>query len=180
MENALRHVRRRRNRFSNTSNSIFLRVGLTTMKDRATDKNHGWLLFRVAVLMIAVFQARSWPRSIGGNFSKPNWVTCFILIGFAAFGILFVAFTQRLNPWSSDKWRRPSWFSSPFAFGQPLLIFDLAAYYFLVLGTASFVLEMISIPRTWAWGLPLSVGIGAWLGVRLCISVFKDKFENWG
>ena len=141
-------------------------------------KKRGWLFFRIAVLIMAALLARSFPRQMGGDFTRPNWVTFFVLIGFAAFGVCFVTSLQRSNPWSPDQWRRPSWLSSPFSFGQPLLIFDLAAYCFLVLGTTSLVLEIISTPRIWAWELPLSIGIGAWLGVRLCISMFREKFDN--
>lgn len=148
------------------------------MGGHGREKANGWLLFRVVVLAIAIFQARGWPESVGGNFTRLNWATFFILIGFTAFGVVFVAFVQRSNPWSPTRWRKPSWFASPFVFGQPVLIFDLAAYYFLVLGVASFAWEMTSTPRVWAWGLPLSVGIGAWLGVRLCRSLLRERFDN--
>lgn len=141
-------------------------------------KKRGWLLFRIAALIIAASQARSFPRQLGGDFTRPNWVTLFVLIGFVAFGVVFVTSLQRSNPWSPEQWRRPSWLSSPFSFGQPLLIFHFAAYYLLVLGTSCLVLETISAPRIWAWELPLSIGIGAWLGVRLCIPVFREKFDN--
>ncbi|MDA8093980.1 MAG: hypothetical protein M0T84_08730 [Betaproteobacteria bacterium] len=148
------------------------------MTNGATEKKRGWLFFRIAVLLIAVFQAKSFPGKLGGDFTRANWTTFFVLICVVAFGVLFVTSLQRSNPWSPQQWRRPSWFSSPFSFGQPLLIFDFAAYYFLVLGGLSLVLEVTSTPKTWAWELPLSVGIGAWLGVRICISVFREKFQN--
>lgn len=142
----------------------------------AQDTNkRNWLMLRFAILIIAMFQARSFSNSLNGDFSNANWVTFFVLIGIVAFGVVFVLSLQAANPLAPSQWRRPSWFISPFALREPLLMFDFAAYYFLVLGTVSFVFGINANPRNWAWEIPLSVGIGAWIGVRFCVYTFRDR-----
>lgn len=137
-----------------------------------------WLIIRIAILIVAMVQAQSFSSSLNGDFSKANWTTFFVLIGFVAFGILFVISIQAKNPFAPSHWHRPSWFSNPFAFRQPLVTFDMAAYYFLVLGVVSAIFGVKSNPQSWAWEIPLSVGIGAWIGVRLCLAVFSERLSD--
>lgn len=139
---------------------------------------HIWLILRIAVLVAAMFQARSFVSHLNGDFSKANWVTFFVLIAVVALGVFFVISLQAANPFAPRQWRRPSWFSNPFVLGQPLVIFDFAAYYFLVLGVVSAILGTAVSPPNWAWEIPLSVGVGAWIGVRLCLAAFRERLGD--
>lgn len=137
-----------------------------------------WFLFRIVSLVVAFVQGIYFSNSLTGDFSKPNWITFFVLIGFVAFGIFFVISIQVKNPFAPQRWHRPSWFANPFVIGQPLIAFDLAAYYFLVVGVVSACFGINSIPKNWAWEIPLAIGIGAWLGVKFVLSTFSDKFSE--
>jgi len=138
----------------------------------------GWLVLRLAILIAAMLQARSFVTSLDGDFSAANWATFFVLIAFGAFGVFFVIALQSVNPMAPHLWRRPSWFSSPFDFRQPLLVLDLGAHYFLILGLASMISGLMGSPKNWAWEIPLSVGIGAWIGVRMCLVAFRERFAD--
>jgi hypothetical protein len=136
-----------------------------------------WLIFRIVTLLTSAFQAQSLSTSMEGDFSKANWATFFILIGFSAFGIYFATSIQTINRFSPPQWDKPSWYSNPFKFGQPLSAFDLASYCLLIIGIISAFFGMKSSPPSYAWEIPLSAGIGAWIGVRICLMVFSDRFK---
>ena len=140
--------------------------------------SHRWLYLRIAILIAAMIQARSFAASLNGDFSHANWTTFFVLIGFGAFGVLFVIGLQSVNPMAPRQWRHPSWFSSPFELRQPLLALDFGSYYFLVLGTVSMIWGLAASPTNWAWEIPLATGIGAWIGVRLTTLVFRERFAD--
>lgn len=142
------------------------------------DSHKLWFLLRIALLAVALIHGVYFTETISGDFSKPVWSFFFEMIGIVAVSVFCVTLFQLPRQASDVKWAKPSWFSNPFQFRQALSIFDLASYYFLVLGLGCFAIGLSHNPQNWAWELPLSIGLGALLGVRLVLLVFKDRFEE--
>jgi hypothetical protein len=81
---------------------------------------------------------------------------------------------------SEDKWQRPSWFLNPLNYKQPLQFFDAASYYVFALAAGCAFFGLSASPVSWAWELPLSVGLGLWIGVRFSLIAFKESIEPAG
>jgi hypothetical protein len=93
--------------------------------------------------------------------------------------ILFVVGLQAVNPWSASVWRRPSWCLNPFQAKEPLQFFHLGAFHFMAGGVVGLAAALFRGPA----GVPLAVsliaiGCGIWLGVRLCMVVFRRKMQT--
>lgn len=150
-----------------------LMSGITSMEK----KKPLWVVLRVVILLLGLLQSRTFLESMGGEFSKPSWSFPFVMVGLVSIGILFIFFIQTTNPRSVDKWYKPSWFRNPLNYKQPLQLFNLAAFYFLSVGVGCLFIGLRREPTSWAWEFPMAIGCGAWLGVRLCVLVFSDRFE---
>ncbi|WP_281849292.1 hypothetical protein [Dyella sp. GSA-30] len=137
-----------------------------------------WLFLRIVLLVVALIHSVYFVKTLPGDFSRPFWPFFFEMIGIVAVSVFGVTFFQLPKQASDVRWAKPSWFANPFRLRQALPIFDLAAYYFLVLGLGCLAIGLSREPRNWALELPLSIGIGAFLGVRVVLMVFKDRFED--
>lgn len=145
--------------------------------DPANGKSPIWLGARIAMLFLGMWQSSRLFRSMHGDFSKPSWQFALIMICLVAFGILLVFFIQTINPSSPSRWYKPSWFRNPFNYKQPLQLFDMGAFYFLATGLGCLSLGANDVQFKWLWELPTSIGIGMWLGTRLCVLVYSDRFQ---
>lgn len=94
--------------------------------------------------------------------------------GFMAFGVIFAVSLNR----STEKWSRLTWSSRPFDRDQPLVFFDFGSYCLLAHGAGSAIKGLLSTPASWSWEIPVSGAVGVWLGVRLCMLIFKSRIES--
>jgi hypothetical protein len=132
-----------------------------------------WLVARIVLLAVALLSADAFIRTMPGNFSQPSWPFLFELIGIVAFGVVFVLSLQKVNP-RAPPLRVPRWTDNPFVPLNPLSVFHFNALLFISLGIGCLVLGLLRTPRSWVWELPLGIGIGAWIGVKLMSSYIKD------
>lgn len=144
------------------------------MKDNAKI----WFLLRIALLVVALIHSVYFVKTLPGDFSRPTWPFFFEMVGIVAISVFCVTFFQLPKQESDVRWTKPSWFANPFRARQALSLFDLAAYYFVVLGLGCLVIGLSREPRNWAWELPMSIGIGALLGVHIVLMIFKGRFED--
>jgi len=142
------------------------------------DNTKIWLLLRIILLVASLDYSFYFIETLPGNFSKPAWPFFFEMIGIVAISVFCLTFFQLPKQTSGEKWIKPSWFANPFRLGQALSGFDLAAYCFLALGLGCLAIGLSREPKNWAWELPLSIGVGALLGVRAVLRVFSDRFED--
>ena len=126
-----------------------------------------WLWLRITAVGLSFLSARWSLSQMSGDFSRPSVLFAIILTGFCAFGVAFVWLLQKMNPWSSATWQRPSWSASPFTMHAPLQLFHLGGWCSVATGLGGLVFDLFVQPRDWAWEVPLSAGVGILLGVRL-------------
>lgn len=136
-----------------------------------------WFGVRVIVLLLGLLQAQYFMTSLSGDYSKPSWKFAIVMTCAVTFGMLFIFFIQSSNPQAAPRWYKPSWFRNPFDYKQPLQLFHLGAFYFLMTGAGCFLLGISHSEVKWLWELPAVIGCSFWLGVRLCVIVFRDKFQ---
>lgn len=111
--------------------------------------------------------------------SNLGWSACPVLLLVCPIMILFVVGLQAANPLSAPVWRRPSWSLNPFQPKEPLQFFHLGAFHSM----AGWVVGLAAAVFRGPAGVPLalsliSIGCGIWLGVRLCMIVFKRKMQS--
>lgn len=111
--------------------------------------------------------------------SNVNWVACLLIFLFGPLAILFLVGIQAINPYSAKVWCKPSWDINPFLFRQPLQFFHLGAYHFIAGGIVGcltlFYRDKEAAPLAVSL---LSVGVGVWLGVQLCVFIFRKKMRG--
>ncbi len=93
--------------------------------------------------------------------------------------LLFVISIQAVNPWSDEKWLRPTHGCNPFRLGNPLLFFHFGAYWFGAIGIGFLLSALWNGVYAVALGVFMLLGAVATLaGVRLSMLVFKSKMAD--
>jgi hypothetical protein len=126
-----------------------------------------WIAIRIATLVLAFFSAGPFIRSLPGDFSRPSWSFLAVMIVVVAVSVALLLGLQKVNPLSSALWKRPRWADSPFTWREPLAYMHFSALLFIALGLGCLLAGLMKSPRSWAWELPIGIGVGAWLGVRV-------------
>jgi hypothetical protein len=108
----------------------------------------------------------------------PSWSFVAAIVGFAALGIPFVLSLQFVRRSPGVKWSRPSWrVLDP---RQPLQIFDYSGWLFITLGLSVAAYTAWIGSNNFLFVLPLLVGVGVLVGVRLSILMFRSKLLEQG
>jgi len=143
-----------------------------------TARNWLWLCFRIALLAVGLLQGPRFVAQFGSaGFLKPSWVFPIKMIGIISSAIVVLIGIQASKV-TEKKWPRPSWFENPFGLDRPVSIFEVGAYYFLAAGISSALVGFNSTPKTWAWELLVSIGVGLWLGTHACLIAYRNRFET--
>jgi hypothetical protein len=139
-----------------------------------------WLLVRICWVALGIFQSGWFLRALASDdFSRPSLTFLFeisAIVAIALFVLLGIQAARRREI-TESKWLRPSWLENPFRYDQPILLFDAGSYYFLALALGCAFLGLSKTPTNWAWELPLSIGCGLWVGVRLVLIAFRTSFK---
>lgn len=133
-----------------------------------------WVAVRIAILAIPFFGAGALVRSMSGDFSRPSWSFFAELAGIIAAGTATVLGAQKFNPSFEFSWQKPRWSESPFI-REPLAILHFGACALIASGLGCLIYGLLSTPRNWAWQIPMSAGIGGWIGVRLLCEPKKAR-----
>lgn len=137
-----------------------------------------WTFIRIALLVIAAVFAPFTLSRVNGDFSHPSILFFLGMTGFGIFSVIFSIGIQYKNPRMNESWIKPSFSDNPFKNKQPLQVFNISAELFMALGIGGVFWGMFSQPVTYVWEIPLALGIGIWIGVRMCISLYKDKISG--
>ena len=143
------------------------------------EKGAFWFTCRVILILMSIAFTPFYMRSQSGDFPEPSLRFLVGMIAICAGTVFLLAAFQSFNKNDQREWYRPSWFKNPFAFNQPLQTFDSGAYDAMALGAGSLVAGLLSAPINWAWELPMSIGLGLWIGVRFCLVIFKNRIVEW-
>ena len=141
-----------------------------------------WGLVRYLGLVVTVGSAPMFYNTMQAEFAGqvPSWSFIFAVFGFCALGIPFVLSLQFVNPSSAKKWLRPSWSSNLMDPRQPLPVFDYGGWMFLTLGLSLAAYTAWIGSRNLLFVLPLLIGAGTLVGVRLSMLMFRSKLLEPG
>ena len=89
------------------------------------------------------------------------------------FGILFILRGPRLD------WHPPSWEKNPLNFSHPEEFFHLGAFVMLSTGVAAIIRALATTGKiTPDTLIPISMGIGVWVGLRLLTAAYLRQPRN--
>lgn len=141
-------------------------------------RNGFWLLVRVIWILVGVVQGPWLVNALDPKqFPDPSWSFPLILIAIISVAIIFLVGVQDARQGAETRWPRPRWIENPFGIDRPVSVFDAGSYYMLAAGLSGAALELRATPRTWAWELPMSLGVGLWLGAKCCTMLFPERFN---
>ncbi len=139
-----------------------------------------WLYVRVfsVASSIPVGFLAAW-YDVGPDTAESQMVFCVVALPFPLVALPLLLSIQTLNPLLRRKWSRPSWFSNPYTLRDPLQGFHLDAFAFMAFGFGA----LLTLPFVGFSVLPFAIGlaligVGTWLGVRLCMVLFRWKMED--
>lgn len=145
-----------------------------------TTSGKRWLYVRILSIICGVpagFLA-AW-REVGPETAEAQIAFCVIALLFPPVALPLVLSIQVGNPLSRPKWRRPSWFLNPFTLREPLQIFHLEAFECMAIGFGALLAFPFSGYSAVLLAIALALlGVGTWLGVRLCMAIFRRKMEG--
>jgi hypothetical protein len=138
---------------------------------------NGWVWFRLTAIAFVIVAGCFVP--LGPRASPPlDWGVLGIIFAFCPIAMVIVFGIQRVNPRSAKVWHRPSWATNPFNFRDPVQFFYLGAILSAAQGLI-IVLRIVvtSFPFYVEALVPLAMGLGAWVGVKAIVVVYRSKFE---
>lgn len=138
-----------------------------------------WLYGNVAIIMLGALLSPLFMRSIESSEDKPTLIFVLIIALFGMSGSLLSAWMRDSSMPKDLKWNTPSLRYNPFMGSEPLVQYQISAYVFISLGAGSAVVGMLETPENWMWVLPMSLGIGIWLGLKLSMVMFRKRLRTW-
>jgi hypothetical protein len=136
-----------------------------------------WLWIRIVTVLAALATGPVTYQKMHAEFENqvPSWSFVVAMVGFGIFSTLFVLAIH--NAQTKYAWSKPSWLENPFNFRQPAQFFHMGAWSFVTLGLSTALYPLMLGMRNFMFVLPLSVGVGMLLGLKLAVGTF-DRFEN--
>lgn len=139
--------------------------------------NH-WRAIRLGIVGLFVFLALFGPL---GPSSEPTMTwsavgaifAVFPIAMLVGFGVLFIVRGPRFE------WQPPSWEKNPFDFAHAEQFFHLGAFVMLASGAATLAKTLVMTGEVTPGTLvPMAMGIGVWLGLRLLTAVYRTQIRN--
>jgi hypothetical protein len=137
-----------------------------------------WVWLRVVAILLVAIGACITP--LEPRFKPPlDWLTLLGIFVFIPVALVLVVGFQRLNPRSAKVWHRPSWSTNPFNFRDPIQFFYLGAFLSIAQGIVALLRVLVtSVPLCPEAFVPLTMGTGIWLGVKMVVFLNPAKFNQ--
>lgn len=143
---------------------------------RLTDKIN-WLYARIAIITLGVLPVFFMSADELLVVHARTWAEIVFMFVATVVGLQFVIGVQVVNSASAKTWTRPNWRVNPFNFRQPVQFFHFGGW-FMVFGSIPYLFfaatgrsEGISL-----FFITASMGLGALVGTRLSVLLFRRKF----
>jgi hypothetical protein len=136
-----------------------------------------WLYIRLGIVVLAAVLSLFAPLTPAAV-PPIGWGALLAILCLTPFGLVFVVGLQTSTRQFGKAWRRPSWNLNPFTLFEPLQFFHLAAFASLAYGAILTIrLKFTPVPFYAEVLVPITMGIGLLLGIRLCMLLFRSKLE---
>lgn len=137
-----------------------------------------WMVCRIGLIIACMFVLPYAMFDQRKDFSEASLMFPIAAIVICAASVIVLLWLRGANGQSQQDWLLPSWSRSPFVINDPLQNFSDASYCLIAAGIASMIAELSTTPKTWAWELILSIGVGLFVGVRFSLMLFRAKIKT--
>jgi hypothetical protein len=136
-----------------------------------------WMWFRLAAIVVVLFASCFSP--LGSRASPPlAWYVPIMIFAFCPIAMAILFGVQRINPRSAKVWHRPSWTRNPFNFRDPIQFFHFGAIITIAQGVVVLArVSLTSFPFYVEALVPLAMGLGVWVGIRVVEALYRSKFS---
>ena len=130
-------------------------------------KTRVWLIVRIGLVVASAVVP--WIQGVPQDPDYVHPAPYYFPLMLAAITVLGISFVLAMNGLNGkrDAWSRPSWLRCPFRADQPLDFFHFAAWCMISYAAGCFISSLGADSPNWFWEIPLAVGVGMWLGIRL-------------
>ena len=137
-----------------------------------------WVWFWLAAIILVFIAGCFVP--LGPRANPPlAWYEPIVIFVFCPITMGVVFGVQRANPLSAKIWRRPAWTNNPFNFRDPVQFFHFGAIITIAQGILVLArVSLTSFPFYIEVLVPLAMGLGMWVGVRVAVALYLSKFED--
>ncbi len=137
-----------------------------------------WKFLRIALISCVAVSSLFTPLEPKVNLAI-NWSTLGVIFVFSFLALLFVVGMQVVNPLSAKVWHKPYWNRNPFSLKDPIQFFHLAAYIMFAQGAVVLSRLLFSSITFYLESLvPLVIGGGVLIGIKLAMHLFKVKYAE--
>ncbi|MEV8521624.1 hypothetical protein ABZR86_17660 [Dyella marensis] len=112
------------------------------------------------------------------GFDKVSWSWPWVVASLCFIGIVGFMGVQAMNMSDQHRWRLPSLHLKSSGSEEPVQVHYMNALGMFSIGAGYFVLGWFDPEVRWLWEIPVSAGIGIWLGMRFYIWAFPNRFEQ--
>jgi hypothetical protein len=134
--------------------------------------------FRIALITCVAVLSLFTPLEPKAN-PAINLSALGVIFVFTILALLFVVGMQVVNPLSAKVWHKPDWNRNPFNLKDPIQFFHLAAYIMFAQGAVVLSRLLFSnIPFYLESLVPLVIGAGVLIGIKLAMHLFKVKYPE--
>lgn len=143
-------------------------------------KNTSWKYFRIIALCTSCVAGLLLPRPEGGDYIHS--ASLFFALELIAISMMMVFALVSLRVLRSsahdEPLRLPYWRENPLASGQLLATYDAASINIMGYALGCMTMELLQAPVTYFWQIPVFLGAGGWLGVRLSIFIYRSEIAK--
>jgi hypothetical protein len=136
-----------------------------------------WLYVRLGLLLIVAIQAGMSPLAPRAR-PPIGWLALLVIFGVCTLSMPLLIGLQRINPSTAKVWTRPSWTVNPLTFRDPIQFFYFGAFVSITGGTVELIrIASTSIPFYVEALVPVAMGGGVLIGIKITLVLFASKFE---
>ena len=137
-----------------------------------------WKLLRMSLIVFIAVSSLFAP--LEPQVKPPiGWPVLGAIFIFTPFGLFLVIGMQSVNPLSAKVWRKPDWDINPFNFRDPVQFFYFGAFLMLAQGIVTLCrIAFTKAPFYPESLIPLVMGLGMLLGVRIIMFAFRSKYSE--
>ncbi|TDN64963.1 hypothetical protein C8D83_10234 [Halothiobacillus neapolitanus] len=143
-------------------------------------KRESWQYFRIIAFCISYLAGLVLPRPVNSDYMHSS--TMFFALELIAISMTMVFALVSLRVLRSgahdEPLRLPNGCENPFASGQLLSTYDAASVNIMGYALGCMTMELLETPVTYYWQIPILLGAGVWLGVRLSVFVYRSEISN--
>jgi hypothetical protein len=139
-----------------------------------------WLYARLGAILVVVIVGCVAPFGVHSA-SQITWLGLVVIFSVFVVAPPLLVSLQRSNSPREQLWSRPSWKTNPLDWRNPIQFLHFGAFLSLAQGIVLLLrVALTQAPFSLEALVPLAVGAGIWLGIKITLALFTSRFASNG